>query len=227
MHAEASATRARSGHEQLLAAASKYTQRSGPADDAGCRRLLPRAQHGGRRLLRRRRSGHGRHAPSNDEVVQGGRERRRLIPFASIDPTRATASARPRLIAEYPAIRGFSSTPTSGVLAQRPRLLSAVRGDRRGGPDLLFHTGQTGWRRDAGRRRCAPKYLIRCVDDVAAASEMNIILAHPSFLQEEAPAVATTSRTSGIDLVGLVASTSRRSSCATSTPWCATRCCSA
>ena len=68
-----------------------------------------------------------------------------------------------------------------------------------------------------------------CVDDVAADfPEMNIILAHPSFpWQEEALAVATHKPNVYIDLSGWSPKYFPPNLCATSTPCCATRCCSA
>ena len=69
-------------------AAARYFGEA-PARRRRCRRLLPRAQHGGRRLLRRRRNGHGQPRLSNDEVVEAAAANADvLIPFASIDPHR-------------------------------------------------------------------------------------------------------------------------------------------
>ena len=119
-------------------------------DAGGDRRLLPRAQDGGRGVHRRRRVGHRARAASRTR-----RSPRRaaanpdvLIPFASRStPARASAGGarRPGGWSRSTASGASSSTPacraSSPTTARVYPLYEVDRGARRA---ALFHTGQTG-----------------------------------------------------------------------------------
>ena len=95
----------------------------------------------------------------------------------------------------------------AGVLAQRPRVLPALRGDRRGRADRavpLRHDRDR--RRHAGRRRRAAEVLqpdVASTTSPPTSPSSNIILAHPSFpWQDEALAIAMHKPNVYIDLSG-------------------------
>ena len=144
-------------------------------------------------------AGMGRARISNDEVLEvASANSDVLIPFASIDPHKGKLGVREarRLIAEYPALRGFKFHPNTQAFWPNDRahypLYEAIAA---AGKIALFHTGQTGIGAGMpGGGGVRLKYSNpMAVDDVAADfPDLNIILAHPSFpWQEEALAVAT------------------------------------
>jgi uncharacterized protein len=155
-------------------------------------------------------AGMGRARISNDEVLTAAAANTDvLIPFASIDPHKGKLGVREarRLIAEYPALRGFKFHPNTQAFWPNDRahypLYDVIA---QAGKIALFHTGQTGigaGMRGGGGVRL--KYSNpMAVDDVAADfPDLDIILAHPSFpWQEEALAVATHKPNVYIDLSG-------------------------
>ena len=155
-------------------------------------------------------AGMGRARISNDEVLAAAAANPdALIPFASIDPHKGKLGVREakRLIAEYPALRGFKFHPNTQAFWPNDRahypLYEVIE---QAGKIALFHTGQTGigaGMRGGGGVRL--KYSNpMAVDDVAADfPDLDIILAHPSFpWQEEALAVATHKPNVYIDLSG-------------------------
>jgi len=155
-------------------------------------------------------AGMGRARISNDEVLAAATANAdALIPFASIDPHKGKLGVREakRLIAEYPALRGFKFHPNTQAFWPNDRahypLYEVIE---QAGKIALFHTGQTGigaGMRGGGGVRL--KYSNpMAVDDVAADFPgLDIILAHPSFpWQEEALAVATHKPNVYIDLSG-------------------------
>ena len=155
-------------------------------------------------------AGMGRARISNDEVLATASANADvLIPFASIDPHKGRLGVREakRLIAEYPALRGFKFHPNTQAFWPNDRahypLYEAIA---EGGKIALFHSGQTGI--GAGMPGGGGVHLKysnpMAVDDVAADfPELDIILAHPSFpWQEEALAVATHKPNVYIDLSG-------------------------
>jgi hypothetical protein len=155
-------------------------------------------------------AGMGRARISNDEVLAAAAANPdALIPFASIDPHKGKLGVREakRLIAEYPALRGFKFHPNTQAFWPNDRahypLYEVIA---QAGKIALFHTGQTGigaGMRGGGGVRL--KYSNpMAVDDVAADfPDLDIILAHPSFpWQEEALAVATHKPNVYIDLSG-------------------------
>ena len=155
-------------------------------------------------------AGMGRARISNDEVLTAAAANPdALIPFASIDPHKGKLGVREakRLIAEYPALRGFKFHPNTQAFWPNDRahypLYEVIE---QAGKIALFHTGQTGigaGMRGGGGVRL--KYSNpMAVDDVATDfPDLDIILAHPSFpWQEEALAVATHKPNVYIDLSG-------------------------
>jgi hypothetical protein len=155
-------------------------------------------------------AGMGRARISNDEVLEVATANPDvLIPFASIDPHKGKLGVREakRLIAEYPALRGFKFHPNTQAFWPNDRtyypLYEVIA---QAGKIALFHTGQTGIGAGMpGGGGVRLKYSNpMAIDDLAADfPALNIILAHPSFpWQEEALAVATHKPNVYIDLSG-------------------------
>ena len=178
-----------------------------------------------------RETGFRRYA--NEEVAEIAAENADImIPFASIDPAKGKAGAREarRLVADF-GVRGFKFHPTMQGFYPNDRAAYALyEAIAEAARSALFHTGQTavgaGMRGGMGMRLkySNPIYL----DDVAADfPDMPIILAHPSFpWQDEALAVAPTSRTSSSTSLAGRRNTFRRSSSSTRTRCSRRRCCS-
>ena len=107
-------------------------------------------------------AGMGRRRLGNDEVLAAAEANPDvLIPFASRRPAQGQAR-RARGARADRARRARLQVPPqhAGVLAQRPRVVSAVRGDRRGGADRAVPLRHDRDRRGhAGRRRRAAEVL--------------------------------------------------------------------
>ena len=130
-----------------------------------------------------------------------------LIPFASVDPARSDAVARARRLIDDHGVKGFKFHPEpAGVLPERSQCLSALRGDRGGGPSGPLPHGHsgigTGLPGGGGHRLKYSNPM--CLDDVAAdLPELEIVLAHPSFpWQDEAISVCLHKANVWIDLSG-------------------------
>ena len=157
----------RAGHDpmppQLRAAAARYFKSDQPLptvdDVAG---VLPRAQHGRRRL--HRRLGVAQRHPADPE--RGDRRGGRREPGRA-DPVRerrpgATRRGRARPAADRRARRQGLQVPPqpAGLLPERPRRVPALRGDRGGRPACALPLRAQRHRHGgAGRRRPAPEVL--------------------------------------------------------------------
>ena len=97
-------------------------------------------------------AGMGRRRLGNDEVLEAARANPDvLIPFASVDPHKGKLGVREaRELIEAGRARLQVPPQHAGVLAQRPRVLPALRGDRRGRADRAVPLGH-----DRDRRRHA------------------------------------------------------------------------
>ena len=195
--------------EILAAAASYFGGHAAAAHRPGGRRLLPRAQHGRRPLQRRRRGRDGAAAARQRRGAGGsaGQPGRACPVRRRSTRTRASSAVREARELIERGVRGFKFHPNiTGVLAQRPRVVPALRGDRRGGADRAVPLGTTGIGAGMpGGGGVQLKYSNpMLVDDVAADfPELDIILAHPSFpWQEEALAIAVHKPNVYIDLSG-------------------------
>jgi uncharacterized protein len=203
----------RDGHDpmppELRAAAARYFRSDEPLPTGGRRRdVLPRAEHGGRRL--HGRLGVAERDPADPE--RGDRRGRRrepdvLIPFASVDPARSDAVERARRLVSEHGVKGFkfhpnlqASSPTSEVRTR------CTKSSRRQGcrPSSTPATAASG-RGSPGGGGFHLKYSNpMCLEDVAAdLPELRIVLAHPSFpWQDEAISVCLHKENVWIDLSG-------------------------
>ena len=95
-------------------------------------------------------AGMGRRRLGNDEVLEAAAANPDvLIPFASVDPHKGKLGVREARELIERGVRGFKFHPNiAGVLAQRPSVLPALRGDRGGRADRAVP-----YRHDRHRRR--------------------------------------------------------------------------
>jgi predicted TIM-barrel fold metal-dependent hydrolase len=123
---------------------------------------------------------------TNDEVIEYAAKHADVaIPFASINPKRGKTRAPKRAPRGARADQRVEAAPANhGVLSQRPRGVSAVRGLCGSELPVLFHTGHSGigtGMRGGGGIRLKYGHPMP-IDDVAVDfPDMPIIMAHPSF----------------------------------------------
>jgi predicted TIM-barrel fold metal-dependent hydrolase len=150
----------------------------------------------------------GRPSVTNEDVLSAARENADvLIPFASIDPTRATAPDEAQRLIATGNVRGFKLHPPLQQFFANDRavypfyeVVAAAK------LPVVFHTGHsgigTGMRGGGGVRLKYGQPML--IDDVAVDfPDMPIILAHPSFpWQDEALSVCMHKPNVYIDLSG-------------------------
>ena len=144
----------------------------------------------------------------NEEIAEGAAASPDvLIPFASVDPSRADAVERARRLIEEHGFKGFKFHPNlQGFFPDDRAVYPLYEAIAEAGLPALFHSGHsgigTGLPGGGGLRLkySNPMFL----DDVAADfPELQIVIAHPSFpWQDEAISVCMHKANVWIDLSG-------------------------